>query len=73
MVFAVQATQNQRKRKKKQLLRSCQRSKKLWNMKLKVMPIVIGALGTIPKGLVRELEKVEIGGRVEASKTTALL
>ena len=28
--------------------------KKLWNMKVTVIPIVIGALGAIPKGLVRE-------------------
>ena len=27
--------------------------KKLWSMKLTVIPIVIGALGTIPKDLVR--------------------
>ena len=25
----------------------------LWNIKVKVLPIIIGALGTIPKGLVR--------------------
>ena len=27
-----------------------------------VIPIVIGALGTIPKGLVKGLEELEIGG-----------
>ena len=37
--------------------------KKLWNMKVTVIPIVIGALGTIPKGFVRGLEELEIGGR----------
>ena len=30
--------------------------KKLWNMKVKVVPIVIGALGTVPKGLEKSLE-----------------
>ena len=30
-----------------------------------MIPIVIGARGTIPKGLVRELKEWEIGGRVE--------
>ena len=30
--------------------------KKLWNMKLTVISIVIGALGTIPKGLVKGQE-----------------
>ena len=34
--------------------------KKLWNMKVTVIPIVIGALGTIPKGLVKRLEELEI-------------
>ena len=36
-----------------------------------VIPIVISALGTIPKGLVRELEELEIGGRAETIQTTA--
>ena len=31
-----------------------------WNMKVTVIPIVIGALGTIHKGLVKELEDFEI-------------
>ena len=38
-----------------------------------VIPIVIGALGTIPKGLLRRLEELEIGGQVEIIQTTALL
>ena len=45
--------------------------KKLWNMKGMVIPI--GALGTIPKGLVRRLEDLDIGRRAEAIQTTALL
>ena len=35
-------------------------------MKETVIPIVIGALGTIPKGLVRGLEELEIGVRGRA-------
>ena len=42
-------------------------------MKMMVMPIVIGALGTVPKGLVQGLEDFEIRGRVETIQTTALL
>ena len=34
--------------------------KKLWNMKLTVIPIVIGALGIVTKGLVQGLEDLEI-------------
>ena len=38
-----------------------------------VIPIVIGALGTIPKGLVSGLEELEIRRQMETIKTTALL
>ena len=35
---------------------------KLWNVKVMVIPIVIGSLGIVTKGL---MQGVEIGGRVE--------
>ena len=38
-----------------------------------IIIIVIGALGTITKGLLKGLEDMEIGGRVETIQTTALL
>ena len=47
--------------------------KKLWNLKVTVIPIVIGALGTIPKRLVTEVENLEMRGQVETIKTTELL
>ncbi len=47
--------------------------KKLWNMKVTIIPIVIGALGTVTKRLVQGLEDLEITGRVETVQTTALL
>ena len=47
--------------------------KKIWNMKVTVIPIVIGAFGTVTKGLLKDLEDLEIGGRVETIQTTALL
>ena len=37
------------------------------------MPIVIGALGTVIKGLVKGQEDLEIRGRVDTIQTTALL
>ena len=40
---------------------------------LTVISIVIGALGTTPKGLIKGLEDLEIRGQVETIKTTALL
>ena len=47
--------------------------KKLWNMKVAVIPIAIGAFGTVTKGLLKGLEDLEIGGRVNPIQTTALL
>ena len=37
-----------------------------------VIPIIIGALGTVPKGLVRELEDLEIGGRAKSIQNILL-
>ena len=42
-------------------------------MKVTVIPIFIGALGTVTKGLVQGQEHLEIRGRVETIQTTALL
>ena len=47
--------------------------KNLWNMKVTIVPIVIGALGTVTKGLSKGLEDLEVGGQVETIQTTALL
>ena len=44
--------------------------KKLWNMKVTIIPIVIDAFGTVTKGLLKGLE---FGSRVETIQTTALL
>ena len=43
---------------------------KLWNMKVSVISIVIGALGTFTKDLIKSLEDLEIIGRVETILTT---
>ncbi len=42
-------------------------------MKLTIILIVIGAFVTVTKGLLKGLEDLEVGGRVETIKTTALL
>ena len=42
-------------------------------MKVIEILILIGALGTVPKGLVRRLEELEIEGRVESIETTVLI
>ena len=47
--------------------------KKLWNMKVTIIPIVIGAFGTVTKGLLKGLEDLEVGDRVETIQKTVLL
>ena len=47
--------------------------KKLWNMKVMVISIVIGALNTVTIGLVQRLEDLEMRGQVKTFQTTALL
>ena len=46
--------------------------KKMWNMWVIVMPIVVGALGTVPKVLKRGLEQLKIRGRIKTIQTTDL-
>ena len=38
--------------------------KKLWNMKVTIIPIVIGAFGTVTKGLLKGLKDLEVGDRI---------
>ena len=59
--------------KKDKYLNLARELKKLWNMKVAIIPIVIGAFGTVTKGLLKGLEDLEVGGRVETIQTTALL
>ena len=47
--------------------------KKLWNLKVTIIPTVIGALGTVTNVLVQGLEDLDSTGRVEAVQSTALL
>ena len=47
--------------------------KKLWNMKVTFIAIVIGAFGTVTKRLVQGLEDLEIRGRVETIYTCNIM
>ena len=67
----VKLTENEKKDKYLDLAKELK--KKLWNMKVTVILTVIGALGTVTKGLIKGLEDLEIRGRVETIQTTALL
>ena len=59
--------------KKDKYLELARELKKLWNMQVTIIPIVIGAFGTVTKGLLKGLEELVVGGRVETIQTTALL
>ena len=41
-------------------------------MQVTIIPIVFGAFGTATKGLLKGLEELEVGGRMENIQTTAL-
>ena len=47
--------------------------KKLWNRKVTVIPVVIGALSTVTKGYVQGLADMEIRRQVKIMQTTVLL
>ena len=51
--------------KKDKYLDLARELKKLWNMQMTIIPIVIGAFGTETKGLQKGLEDLEVGRRVE--------
>ena len=59
--------------KKDKYLDLARELKKLWNMNVAIIPIVIGAFGTITKRLLKDLKDLEVGGRVETIQMTALL
>ena len=59
--------------KKDKYLDLAREVKKLWNMKVTIVPIVIGSFGTITKGLLKGLEDLEVSGRVETIQMIALL
>ena len=59
--------------KKDKYLDLARELKKLWNMKVAIVPIVIGGFGTVTKGLLKGLEDLEVGGRVETIQMTTFL
>ena len=59
--------------KKDKYLDLARELEKLWIMKVAIVPIVIDAFGAITKGLLKGLEDLKVGGRVETIQTTALL
>ena len=46
---------------------------KIYVTKVTIVPIVIDTFGTVTKGLLKGLDDLEFGGRVETIQKTALL
>ena len=44
--------------------------RKMWNIRARVIPIVIGALGTVPRRLPEYLRMIGVGVSVEMNKKT---
>ena len=59
--------------KKNKYLYFANELKKLRNMKVTIIPIVVGTFGTVTKGLSKGLEDLEVGSWVDTIQTTALL
>ena len=73
MNFAVPANHRiklKESEKKNKYLDLARELKKIWKMKV---TIIIGAFGTVTKGLLKGLEDLEIVGRVKTIQTTTLL
>ena len=66
----VKLKENKKKNTYQNLVREL---KKRWNLKVTVIPIVIGALSKVTKGQVQELKNLEIRGQMEIIQTTELL
>ncbi len=59
--------------KKDKYLDLAREFKKLWHMKMTIVPIVIGALRTVNEGLLKGQEDLEVGGRVETILKDAVI
>ena len=72
MDFVIPVDHRVKIKKKEKYLELAGELKNLRNMEVIVIPVIIGALGTFFKGLVRGLKVLEIGGQIKTIQTTAL-
>ena len=73
VVLAYNRVKLKESEKKDKYLDLTRELKKLWNIKVTIIPIVSGAFGTGTKELLKGLEDLEIRGRVETLQATKLL
>ena len=72
MDFSIAADQRiklKEKEKKDKYLDIARELKKLWNIYATIIPIVIGAFGTVTKGLLKGMEGLEIRGQLDTIAT----
>ena len=60
-------------KKKDKYLDLARELKKLWSIKVTIIPIVNGAFGIVTKGLLKRLEGLEVSDQVDTIQTRALL
>ena len=58
--------------KRNKSLDLARKPRKLCNIKVTVIPLVIGALGTVPKDLERGMEELEIRRRIKTMQTVEI-
>ena len=66
----MQIKENEKINKYLDLARGLKTKKKKGNMRVTVIPIVVGAPGTVLKGLAKRLEELEIQGGIKTIQTT---
>ena len=60
-------------KKKDKYLDLARELKKIWNVKVTIISIVIGAFDTVTKGLSKGLKDLEAGGRVETTQNYGII
>ena len=65
--------ENKKREKTDKYLDLTRELKKMWNMRVTAIPMVIDAFGMVPKSLEESLEELEIRVTIEIIKTKALL
>ena len=66
----VESMENEKVQKYQDLAREL---RKLWQVKVKVVPVVVGALGAIPNALEKHLKEIGTSVKVELLQKAALL
>ena len=64
-MYLTSRRENKEKQKLKEYLGHARVTKRLWDIKVTMIPIVNGALGTVPKNLIKRFDELLIRERVK--------